>query len=383
MDGLWIAIAAVGGTLVGWLLGRRSSGEAGLRGQIASLERLIADREAIGDTRISLETEFGNLKQTVAELRQLSETGANERAGAEGSIKQLLTQVSETTAKIGDATTKLATSLGRSTDRGQWGQASFQSLLEGSGLQLGFHFETQHAVHDADGNRLIPDFVLRLPGNDFLLVDAKFPMAAYLRAEDTDDQQLRAQFLADHAKEVLKHAKDLADKHYTASVNGPQFVAMYLPLEALWSEALHADPTLLRKCLDHHVIPITPTTAFALLSVTQTLWRESQLTDNARAIAAAATTFVERLAKMAKVLGRASTQLNTAAGSYNEFVSYFNNSFVRDASRLHAQGVRVTKELGTVSETGAVFGEPRQFEDIIDVEPIDELPSPNNPASDD
>mgnify|MGYP002135140601 CR=1 FL=1 len=48
---------------------------------------------------------------------------------------------------------------------------------------------------------------MRLPGGKSVVVDAKAPLEAYLRAADTQDEDEKRRFLAQHAGDVRGHMK--------------------------------------------------------------------------------------------------------------------------------------------------------------------------------
>ena len=346
---------------------RLNRGDGGQPAQIELLKSQLAEREQAAGRVAALEAPLAELREQV---RHLAVQGS-ERAKAEGELKESLKQVVTLSTDLQKDTHRLTTTLTRSQDRGAWGQDTFEQQLLAGGLIKGVHFTTQTSV-SVEGANLRPDFLLNLPGDAQLVVDAKFPMSAYLEAEAADEAA-RPELLKRHAKEVVEHAKALSRKRYADHFDGPNFVVMYLPFESLWSEAMRADSNSLKQCLDVNVVPITPSTAFPLISLVLNLWQQSRLETESAELAKQATKFVDKLATMAQHLNDAGSRLNSAATAFNEFVSNFNNSFVREARKLHVHGAQVNSKLAEAKATEAKFAVAQRHDDIIDIEPVDEL----------
>ena len=109
----------------------------------------------------------------------------------------------------------------------------------------------QHTVA-ARRRRLRPDVIVHLPGGKHVVIDAKAPLDAYLRALEAPDEATRQALLADHARQVRAHLTQLAAKGYAAHVHpSPDFVVMFLPGEMFFSAALEQDPSLIEFGVGH------------------------------------------------------------------------------------------------------------------------------------
>src|SRR5207244_1994188 len=135
----------------------------------------------------------------------------------------------------------LTNALRKPQARGRWGELHLQRTVELAGMTARVDFDTQTTVTDTDG-RHRPDMVVHLPGGKHVVVDSKVPLAAFLEAGDTDDEDEQAALLARHARHVRNHVDGLASKRYWAKVTAtPEFVVMFLPGESFLSAALDAD----------------------------------------------------------------------------------------------------------------------------------------------
>ena len=128
--------------------------------------------------------------------------------------------------------------------RGDWGQMQLRRTVEMAGM-LG-HCDFFEQVSEAtETGRLTPDMIVKLPGDRRVVVDAKAPRM-YLEGLADRTEAERSQYLRDHAAKVRAHMTLLSGKRYWEQfAPTPEFVVMFLPVEALFAAALQEDPGLL------------------------------------------------------------------------------------------------------------------------------------------
>jgi DNA anti-recombination protein RmuC len=103
------------------------------------------------------------------------------------------------------------------------------------------------------------------------------------------------------------------------------------------------------------------------------IWQQDKLAANAAHIQKAASNLLERIVKVSGLLGKLRNGLVTSINGFNEFSSQYENSLMDDARALHELGVSVSNELSTPSPITENMRKLKGTEDIIDVEPVDEL----------
>jgi DNA recombination protein RmuC len=244
------------------------------------------------------------------------------REHAYGTLSEQVRSLATTQERLQAETGNLVKALRAPQVRGRWGEMQLKRAVEFAGLVDHVDFVEQEST-ETEAGRQRPDMIVQLPGGKQIVIDAKAPLAAYLNALEAKDEDVRAAYLKDHARQVRDHVGKLAAKSYWSQFeNAPEFVVLFLPGETFFSAALEQDPSLIDDAFGEAVVLATPTTLVALLKSVAFGWRQERLADNAREIASAARelhdrmrVFTDHFAGVGKGLGQAIRGYNQAVGS--------------------------------------------------------------------
>jgi DNA recombination protein RmuC len=241
-----------------------------------------------------------------------------------------------------EETRRLTDALKRPGVRGRWGELQLKRVVELAGMVEYCDFTEQETIN-GDDRRMRPDLIVRLPGGKHVVVDAKVPLDAYLRALEAPDEATRRELLRDHAEQVRTHLTQLAAKGYAAHVQpSPDFVVMFLPGEMFLSAALEQDPTLIEfGCVGNarRVIPSSPTTLIALLRAVAYGWQQEAMEENARKISDLGRNLYEAVRTLGSRVDTLGARLKSSLDAYNDAVGSLEGNVLvkaRKFKELHA-----------------------------------------------
>jgi DNA recombination protein RmuC len=259
-------------------------------------------------------------------------------------------------------TQRLVDALKRPGVRGRWGELQLKRVVELAGMLEHCDFEEQQTVSE-DERRLRPDVVVRLPGGKHVVIDAKAPLDAYLRALEAPDEAARQTLLADHARQVRTHLAQLARKDYASHIKpGPDFVVMFLPGEMFFSAALEQDPGLIEFGVTQHVVPASPTTLIALLRAVAYGWQQEAVAEDAQKISELGRSLYESIRVLAGHFDDVGTKLKGSLDAYNRAVGSLEGNVLIKARKFRdlpaANGTEEIKTLDPIDRVPRMLQAP-------------------------
>jgi DNA recombination protein RmuC len=287
-----------------------------------------------------------NLKRVSDEVARLE----HDRRMTHGQVRQMFESMTAEVGRLRDETGTLVSALKRPQVRGAWGEMQLRNCVAAANMTEHVDFVSQASVNGPDGNRLRPDLVVHLPADRDVVVDAKVPMDAYLRALEATDEAQQQELLRQHGRQTRQHIDALASKSYHAQfAASPEFVVMFIPNEGVYCAALEAEPTLLEHGAAKGVLIATPTTLIALLHATYYGWRQEKIAESAREIAAAGRELHRRIATFLEPFAKLGRQLNSAVNAYNQSAGSVEARVLPQLRRLEEAGAGSEKPVPEVA----------------------------------
>jgi DNA recombination protein RmuC len=251
-----------------------------------------------------------------------------------GEVKKQLESLAQQSHTLAAETQQFRMVLKSNQARGRWGEETLRRVVEAAGMSA--HCDFTEQTLQGDGK---PDLVVRLPGDRWIIVDAKVPDLDFLAALDEADAVKRRSLLEAHASKLRGTIKSLADRDYPSQFpNALDHVVLFVPAESLFSAALEGDQDLIVWAAQRKIMLATPASLIALLRSVSVSWQQHHQTENAQKIAEAANDFYARVVVFTEHFER----IGDALGRANDA---FNKATVSFQSRVRPAGERL-KELG-------------------------------------
>ena len=304
-----------------------------------------ANIEKLEATLTPLKEHVGHFEK---ELRQVHEETVKDRER----LKTEISQLSRRSEAISQEAISLTKALKGDTQiQGAWGEMVLENILERSGLRNGEEYETQAHRIGANGERLRPDVVVRIPGGKSLVIDSKVSLLAYNEAVNaaTDVDALASR--KRHLTSIKNHINSLSAKGYQTAENSTvDYVILFVPIEGALSEALREDPALTEHALERNITIATPTTLMMALKTIANVWAVDRRNQNAELIANRAGKLYDKVYGFVQNMERVGERLEQAQDSYTQAFSQLSKgkgNVIAQVESLKNLGAKTSKKINT------------------------------------
>lgn len=281
-----------------------------------------------------------------------------ERKGAYSGLTEQVQQLASSQEQLKKETHNLVTALRAPQTRGRWGEMQLRRVVEMAGMVAHCDFDEQVTTSGEDG-RLRPDLVVHLPGGAHVVVDAKVPLDAFLRATEAEDEATRHTALVAHARQLRTHVDQLSKREYWRQFDpSPDYVIAFVPGDPLLNAAFEQDGGLIEHAMASRVLITTPTTLIALLRAFAQGWRDEAMADNARLVKDLGTELYDRLRVLGGHFAKMHRSLTGTVEAFNDAVGSLESRVLVTARRFPDLSV-VGHDAKEVAELHPVNSRPR------------------------
>ena len=279
------------------------------------------------------------------EKKYIDET--KERTNLKSELSRLLELNNTLNLQAQNLTTALK---GENKTQGNWGEMILERILESSGLQKGEEYETQVSDTNAEHKRIQPDVIVNLPENKHLIIDSKVSLLAYENFISTSDELRKENSMKSHLQSIRTHIKTLNEKNYQSGskLQSPDFVLLFMPIEAAFSLALQYDSELFNYAWESKVVLVSPTTLLASLRTISSVWKNERQTKNAQDIAEKAGNLYDKFVGFLKDMENIDRALKSAQNHYDDAFNKLGSgrgNLVKKAEQLKELGAKTNKSI--------------------------------------
>lgn len=341
-------------------------------------EQLTEQKQAMADLQKRLTTEFENmanrilkeraaelsetskkdlsailnpLKDNIAEFKQQVREAYSLEMRDKAGLREQLKLLTEQNARISDEANNLTKALkGDVKQQGNWGEIVLERVLEMSGLHIGREFEREAVSKDDSDAAKRPDVIVHLPDNKHVVIDSKVSLVAYDRLVNAPDNAAYETALKDQVSSLKKHVNELAAKNYPnlPGLNAPDFVLMFVPIEAMFSVAVDADKNLFAYAWEKKIVIVSPTTLLATLRTIASIWQQENQTKNAFEIARLGGVLYDKMVGFIDDFQKIKRSLDAADKAYNDALGKMSTgkgNMLNTATRIKELGAKAGKTI--------------------------------------
>lgn len=341
-------------------------------------EQLAEQKQAMADLQKRLTTEFENmanrilkeraaelsetskkdlsailnpLKDNIAEFKQQVREAYSLEMRDKAGLREQLKLLTEQNARISDEANNLTKALkGDVKQQGNWGEIVLERVLEMSGLHIGREFEREAVSKDDSDAAKRPDVIVHLPDNKHVVIDSKVSLVAYDRLVNAPDNAAYETALKEQVSSLKKHVNELAAKNYPnlPGLNAPDFVLMFVPIEAMFSVAVDADKNLFAYAWEKKIVIVSPTTLLATLRTIASIWQQENQTKNAFEIARLGGVLYDKMVGFIDDFQKIKRSLDAADKAYNDALGKMSTgkgNMLNTATRIKELGAKAGKTI--------------------------------------
>ena len=168
-------------------------------------------------------------------------------------------------ASLNTSSSALQNILANTQVRGQWGERMAEDVFRLIGFVESVNYTKQTTT--ADGNSR-PDFTILMPENKKLNMDAKFPLANYMKLVEAETGPEIQEYSRAFLRDVRDRTLEVVGRDYiNPEDNTLDYVLVFIPNEPMFHYIQQHGATLVEEALRNRVVLCSPISLYAILSV--------------------------------------------------------------------------------------------------------------------
>ena len=251
----------------------------------ADFARLLSERlDAVGD-RVGHGLDL-SARTTMEHLGKL-----NERLGIIDAAQTRLTGLTQEVVGLKDI-------LANKQARGAFGQGRMEAIVRDNLPPDAYAF--QHTL----SNRTRPDCIIRLPGDERLMViDAKFPLEAFSALRDAPDDEARQRARLRVRQDVGKHIRDIAERYFLPGET-QDLALLFVPAESVYADLAEHFEDVVQKAHRARVLIVSPSLLMMAIQVMQAIVRDARVREQAHLIQTEVRLLADDMDRLRERVGR-------------------------------------------------------------------------------
>ncbi len=291
------------------------------------------------------------LKEKIVQFEKKVEDTYEKEVRDNLSLKAEVKRLFDLNHKISEEAGNLTKALkGNVKKLGNWGEMILERVLEQSGLTNGREYRREVVDKNSNGETIRPDVIIDLPENKHLIIDSKLTLAAYEEFVNIDDEEAKSKALRKHQDNLRLHIKNLHEKNYSSAqnTNTPDFVLMFIPVEASFAVAVENDSELFAFAWEKKIVPVSPSTLLATLKTISSIWRQENQNKNAQEIARQSGALYDKLVSFLVDFEKIGNNIDQIQSTYSNAMSKLQNgkgNLITRAEKIKSLGAKNNKSI--------------------------------------
>ena len=295
----------------------------------------VADQK-LGAEKNEIKTDMENKRRNIEKMvedvqHELKQT--NLRAE---SVMQQIKDHEKITKELSVTTEGLRKVLTNNQLRGQFGEQVAEDLLKMSGFVKGIDFNVNTAQESVTSR---PDFTIFMPDKTRINVDVKFPYANLQKATETEDSEVKKQFIKAFAKDVKDKITQVSTRDYiNPAEKTVDFVILFVPNEMIFSYIYEHMNEVWQLAMEKKVVLAGPFSFTAILRMVRQAYDNFRYQKNVHQIIAHIKEFEKQFDLYTEEFNKLGTQIQTLGTTYSRVESTRTKQLTKVVDRILIEG---------------------------------------------
>ena len=264
------------------------------------------------------------------------------------SLTQVISSLKEQVTTSQNTTDMVYKALLAPNTTGSLAEITLENILKASNLIANIDYQMQYSITDQDNNRLRPDAVIFLPGDNILVIDSKaskFFFELGQAKNNLEENEIRQKL-----KNTMRtHLKALASKDYRQAivshlqnkkVNHISTI-MFLPTETILEQLQEIDNQLFNDAWQNNIFPAGPVGLMNILAHSKFQISEERKNENYHAIISEVSSLLYNIANLAGHAKKLGNSIYNSMSYFDKFAASFNSNLISKSKRIEKLGVAV------------------------------------------
>lgn len=231
---------------------------------------------------------------------------------------------------------------------GSLAEITLENILKSLNLVADIDYQMQYSITDQDNNRLRPDAVIFLPGNNILVIDSK-ASKFFLEIGKTSDEMLINELKQKLKNMMRNHLKSLASKDYRQAISSYLenkkinhiSTIMFLPTESTLEQLQEIDNQFITDAWNNNIFPAGPMGLVNILSHAKFQISEERKNENYHTIISEVSNLLYNIANLSGYAKKLGSNIYNSMNFFDKFAASFNANVLSKAKKLEKLGVTV------------------------------------------
>lgn len=231
---------------------------------------------------------------------------------------------------------------------GSLAELTLENILKSLNLIANVDYQMQYSITDGDNNRLRPDAVIFLPGDNILVIDSK-ASKFFLELGQASTEQEAIEIKLKLKNSMRNHLKSLGSKDYRQAISSHLHkkkinhisTVMFLPTEAALEQLQQIDKLIISDAWQNNIFPAGPMGLVNILSHSKFQISEDRKNENYHSIIEEVSSLLYNIANLAVHAKKLGNSVYSSMNYFDKFAASFNSSLLSRSKKLEKLGVSV------------------------------------------